>query len=190
MRFLSQLGGIAIIIGVFAVVGFAIYLVLNRKKIQRIPVILWSTAIAVSAAVVLIQFCTFSIDMPQTARISNITLPESPEFRYELTGEAAQEVTDILKPLKYRREVLYTETLTEDEYIHFMLFDTQNENMNRLIGFYFLFIDEPEKSIFQDGNVQYTVIASEETIQELMSVFDAAEKEEKWEITILARLRR
>ena len=56
-----------------------------------------------------------------------------------------------------------------------MLFDTQNENMHRLIGFYFLFIDEPEKSIFQDGNVQYTVIASEETIQELMSVFDAAE---------------
>ncbi len=41
MRFLSQLGGIAIIIGVFAVVGFAIYLVLNRKKIQRMPVILW-----------------------------------------------------------------------------------------------------------------------------------------------------
>ncbi len=139
MRFLSQLGGIAIIIGVFAVVGFAIYLVLNRKKIQRIPVILWSTAIAVSAAVVLIQFCTFSIDMPQTARISQFTLPESPEFRYELTGEAAQEVTDILKPLKYRREVLYTETLTEDEYIHFMLLMRKMKTCRGGIGHYILF---------------------------------------------------
>ncbi len=58
------------------------------------------------------------------------------------------------------------------------------------MGIISFFIDEPEKSIFQDGNVQYTVIASEETIQELMSVFDAAEKEEKWEMTLLARLRR
>ncbi len=38
------------------------------------------------------------------------------------------------------------------------------------MGIISFFIDEPEKSIFQDGNVQYTVIASEETIQELMSV--------------------
>ena len=176
MRILSRLGGIAIIIGIVAVAVLAVYLIVNVKRIKPVPVILCGILIAACTVTAIVQFVPFSmVEMPQAARISDIGLPGISEgYATEAVGETAQEVTEILKPLKYRREVLYTETLTEDEYIHFMLFDAQNENMQRSIGHYILFVDEPEKSIFQDGNVQYTVIASEETIQELMAVFESA----------------